>query len=132
MSFKQFIFSAALLVTTTVSAQQSQPAADVNVKGTPVQAQQLELAGQLVKYGYQTKSALPLIQAVQIYKNLSMAAPTDKEDKQSQGVEVATGLTKSDLVSFDEAQLISDATKYADGNKTLLALIKDAELFLFL
>lgn len=127
MSLKQFFFSAALLFTMTVSAQQTQPAADDNAKATPVQAQQLELAGQLVKYGYQTKSALPLIQALEIYKSLNVTSATDREPKQSQGVDAATGLTKSDLVSFDETKLIADATKYADGNKTLLALIKDVE-----
>lgn len=127
MLLKQFFFGAALLFTATTFAQQSQPAADVNEKEVPVQAQQLELAGQLVKYGYQTKTALPLIQAVQIYKSLNLSNATDKQAKETEGTEVATGLSKNGIVSFDEAKLLADATTYADGNKTLLALIKDAE-----
>lgn len=127
MSLKQFVFSAVMMLSVSALAQQSQPAADVNEKNLPIQAQQLELAGQLVRYGYQTKAALPLIQALQIYKSLNVVEASDERSKQSQGTEVATGLTKTDLVSFNEAQLIADATKYADGNKTLLALIKDTE-----
>ena len=127
MSLKQLVLGAAMVLSVSVFAQQSQPAADVSEKGMPVQAQQIELAGQLVKYGYQTKSALPLIQAVQIYKSLNLSDATDKPAKETEGTEVATGLTKKDLVSFDEAKLLADATTYADGNKTLLALIKDTE-----
>jgi hypothetical protein len=68
-----------------------------------------------------------LIQALQIYKSMNISDASDGRSKQEQGAEVATGLTKGDLVSFDESKLIADATKYADGNKTLLALIKDTE-----
>ena len=127
MSLKQFFFGAALLFTATTFAQQSQPAADANEKEVPVQAQQLELAGQLVKYGYQTKTALPLIQAVEIFKKLNVTDVTPESPKMQTGTEITGNLTKSDLVSFDEKQILADATKYADGNKTLLALIKDAE-----
>ncbi len=127
MSLKQLVFSTALLLSTSVFAQQAQPAADVNEKSIPTEAQQYKLAGQLVRYGYQTKSSLPLIQALQIIKNLNVTDATDGRSKEQNGTEVATGLTKSDLVSFDESKLIADATRFADGNKTLLALIKDAE-----
>ena len=127
MLIKQFLFGVAMFLSASAFAQQSQPAADVNEKDVPVQAQQLELAGQLVRYGYQTKAALPLIQALQIYKSMNTSDASDGRSKQEQGAEVVTGLTKGDLVSFDESKLIADATKYADGNKTLLALIKDTE-----
>jgi len=127
MSLKQFVFSAAMMFAVSAFAQQTGPAADANEKDVPTQAKQLELAGQLVRYGYQTKSALSLVQALQIYKSLNVTEATDGSTKQTQGTEVATGLTKTDYVSFDEAKLIADATKFADGNKALLALIKDAE-----
>ena len=127
MTLKHFLFGAAMMLSLSSFAQQSQPAADVIDKAVPVAAQQLELAGQLVRYGYQMKAALPLIQALEIYKKLGVTDASDGRSKQEQGSEVATGLTKSDLVSYNEAKLIEDATKFADGNKTLLALIKDAE-----
>lgn len=114
-----------MLIATSVSAQQSQPAAETSTKDMPAQAQQLTLAGDLVRYGYQTKSALPLIQAVQIYKSLGVSAGT--EQKKEEGSPVASTLQKGQEVQFDEAQLLADATKFAEGNKNILALIKDAE-----
>lgn len=127
MSLKQILFSAAMMFAVSAFAQQSGPAAEANEKGAPDQAKQLELAGQLVRYGYQTKTALPLIQAVQIYKSLNLAEASDGRAKTEDGTAITTGITKSDVLSFDESKLIEDATKFADGNKTLLALIKDAE-----
>lgn len=127
MSIKKIVFVAALFFSASAFAQQTQPAADVSGKDVPAAAQQLELAGQLVRYGYQTKTALPLIQAVQIYKSLNIADASDGRTKQAQGTEVATGLTKTDLVNFDEEALLADATKFADGNKALNDLIKDAK-----
>ena len=35
------------------------------------------MAGSLVKYGYGTKTAMPLIQAVEIYNRLGVAAETE-------------------------------------------------------
>ena len=125
MSIKSLVLGAALLIATTVSAQQAQPAGEAS-KDIPAQAQQLALAGDLVRYGYQTKTALPLIQAVQIYKSLNVTAAAS-EGKTSEGTPAATGLTKTDVISYDEAQLLADAAKFADGNKNLLALVQDAK-----
>ena len=107
-------------------AQQSQPAA-VASKDVPQEAQSLELAGKLVKYGYQTKSALPLIQAVEIFKKVNAQVSVPETPKETAGAEADSHLSKTDVVSFDEKQILADATKFADGDKTLLALIKDVE-----
>ena len=62
-----------MLVSMSAFAQeQEQQAAKVDSKATSETVDQLSMANQLVKYGYQTKSALPLIQAVQIYKKLNV------------------------------------------------------------
>lgn len=127
MSIKQLLFIAAMTFSVSAFSQQSKPAADASEKGVPPQAKQLELASELVRYGYQTKSALPLVQAVQIYKSLNISNASDNRSKQESGTEVTSSLVKSDVVSFDESKLLADATTFADGNKTLLALIKDAE-----
>ena len=127
MTLKTFVLGATMLISSVAFAQQAQPGAVENEKETPVQAQQLELAGQLVRYGYQNKAALPLIQAVQIYKSLNVSDAKDAADKKEQGTEVASGVTKTDLVSFDEAKILQDATTFADGDKTLLTLIKETE-----
>lgn len=126
--FKHFLFGAAMLFSVSVYAQQNQPAAEASPKSTSPEAQQLGLADQLVQYGYQTKSALPLIQAVQIYKSLNVQPATDNLKKESEGtVSVSGNIQKTEVVSFDVPQILADATKFAEGDKNLLALIRDAE-----
>ena len=111
----------------TASAFAQQPAADADQKNVPEQAQQLALAGELVRYGYQTKTALPLIQAVQIYKRLNVTDATGGEPKAVvEGTPATSTLTKTDVVTFDETKLLADATTFAEGDKHLLALISDA------
>ena len=128
--FKHFFLGASMLFAVSAFAQQqqSQPAAETNPKTVSPVAQQLSMADQLVRYGYQTKTALPLIQAVQIYKALNVQPATDGQAKQAEGTDTTSeSLQKTDVVSYEVTQLLADATKFADGNKTLLALVKDAE-----
>jgi hypothetical protein len=127
MFLKQLVLSAAMLLSVSAFAQQAQPAAEVTGKENPQQAELLDMAGKLVKYGYEKKDALPLIQAVMIYKQLGVTDAKDQAAKTQEGTAPATGITKKDQISLNEAQILADATKFADGDKTLLALIKDAE-----
>jgi hypothetical protein len=127
MFLKQLVLSAAMLLSVSAFAQQAQPAAEVTGKENPQQAELLDMAGKLVKYGYEKKDALPLIQAVLIYKQLGVTDAKDQAAKTQEGTAPATGITKKDQISLNEAQILADATKFADGDKTLLALIKDAE-----
>lgn len=126
MSIKKFFFGMALLLTASAFAQQTKPAA-VASKNLPQDVLALEMAGRLVKYGYQTKTALPLVQAVEIFKKFNVSEETPNKPNKQEGKEIATNISKTDVVSFDEKQLLADATKFADGDKTLLALISDAE-----
>ena len=89
-------------------------------------ADMLQVACQLVKYGYQTKSALPLIQALEIYKNVGLRYESEAKTKttRTDGVVADNGKSKDNPISFNEKQLIADATSFADGDKSLLALIK--------
>ena len=132
MFLKQLVLSAAMLLSVSAFAQQAQPAAEVTGKENPQQAELLDMAGKLVKYGYEKKDALPLIQAVLIYKQLGVTDAKDQAAKTQEGTAPATGITKKDQISLNEAQILADATKFADGDKTLLALIKDADLFTYL
>lgn len=67
------------------------------------------MAGKLVGYGQKTKSALPLIQAVQIFRQLN----------------VVENVSNTGNPSYED-KLLTEATKYASGNKAILELIKDA------
>lgn len=110
MSFKQMVIGAAMLFSIPAFAQKGQS----NIEGTlkSQEIEMLELAGKLVRYGQESRSALPLIQAVQIYRQLNVV----EED----------GDASMKSTSPYEAQLLSEATKYASGNKAVLELIKDA------
>lgn len=125
--FKKLLFGAIMLVSMSAFAQeQDQVAAKADSKTTSETIEQLTMANQLVKYGYQTKSALPLIQAVQIYKKLNVT--DEAREKTTEGGGTASeSLTKTQVVSFDEEKILADATKFAAGNKNLLSLIDDAK-----
>lgn len=122
---KKLILGTALLISVSAFAQ-NKPAAE-EAKTTPRQAEDLLLASQLVNYGYETKTALPLIQAVQIYQRLNAQAQNLGEKSTKREADVSGNITKEGRPSFSEEQLLADATVFADGDKTLLALIKDCK-----
>lgn len=123
--YKKFLFAViASVLCLTVSAQEKTPAA-IPAKGVSETAELLTLAGQLVKYGYDTKTALPLIQAVEIYNRLGVAPQNlSKTDEAGQSVKVSDD-TKTATIGHTQQQLIADATTFAEGDKNLLALIRD-------
>lgn len=85
----------------------------------------LSTAGTLVRYGYSTKSALPIIQAVEIYKKLGIRAEPDVRQKESVADSILdTSVDKSVAPQLDLHQLLEDAVKFADGDSNLLAIIK--------
>lgn len=88
----------------------------------PQSATMLQVAGQLAKYGYAEGEALPLIQAAEIFQNFQGKALNTEVTHEGE----ATG-QKDSKVSFDPAKLLADATVMADGDATLLALIKNVQ-----
>jgi len=111
MSIKQILFSAVLSISASASAQQLSYGVETS-KDMPQSVRLIKLAGDLLEYGRRTKSALPLIQAVQIYRQLNVA---DDDSIGSQPTDSP----------FSEANILADATIFADGNKNLLSLISD-------
>ena len=110
----------------STSAMAQDAAAVANPKENSQSAELLATAGKLVKYGYETKSAMPLIQAVEIYNRLGVtdAEQTPSKAEESDAVVAAEPQPKADAVAFDQKQLLADATRFADGDRNLLALIK--------
>lgn len=127
-TFKSLLVMAAFACSLGMQAQtQNGPAATVDPKAGSETADLIRTAGQLVQYGYRTKSALPLVQAVEIYNRLGMGdKSTDRaKTEQADGVTASQATTgKNNPVSYSPTQILADATKYAEGNKALLALIK--------
>lgn len=126
MLIKKFLFGMAMLFTASAFAQQAKPTVIVS-REIPQDVQTLEMAGRLLKYGYQTKTALPLIQAVELFKKCNVCEESSKKLKRQTGTDIASNISKIDVISFDEKQQLSDAAKFADGNSVLLALVKDVE-----
>lgn len=85
-------------------------------------AEMLQVAGQLVKYGYENKEALPLIQAVEIYQKAGLGAMA--EEKTTEGGEDAA---KEEKVSFDSKKLLADAKEFAGSNLLYQGLIAQLE-----
>lgn len=75
---------------------------------------QLMLADELVRYGHQTKSALSLIQAYQIYSNLNVI------DGESSDASLEESL-------YSNNRLLADAKKYAGDDGVILALIDEVK-----
>lgn len=88
---------------------------------------QIELAGQLVDYGYANNDALALIQAVKIYQKLNLAPGLKDWEKSQEKADNSKEPAKEGRGEFSIAQLLEDATTFADGDKTILALIKECK-----
>lgn len=124
--FKKIFFVVAMAFSAVAYAQEPAAVA-TDSKDHSETADLLSTAGKLVKYGYQTKTAMPLIQAVEIYNRVGATAEAETKQKTSvSDAVVESNAPKPSEVSYDPAKLLADATTYADGDKNLLALIKAA------
>lgn len=85
----------------------------------------VKLANQLLRYGYENKSTLALLDALQIFsENPTQAWKATKEDKV---VDETKNEGKKADVHFDYETVLADAKKFADGNPNLLTLIDDID-----
>ena len=88
----------------------------------------VKLANQVLRYGYENKSALALLDALQIFSE----NPTQAFNATKKGDAVDESKTdgKKAKVSFDYESVLADAKAFADGDPNLLALIDniDAEV----
>lgn len=113
-----------LVVTMCATAQVVTPKEEV--KGEPSESlAALRLANDLLRYGYNNKSALALVDALQIFSE----NPTQVLRTERQGDKVDTTKTdgKKAQVSFKYDQVLADAKKYADGDQNLLAVIDNID-----
>lgn len=85
----------------------------------------LKLATDLVKYGYEQQSALPLIQALQIIAE----NPTQplKATREGSNVDTTKNDGKKGYVSLDFNEIVTKAKEFADGDETMTALIAQVQ-----
>ncbi|MDO4557068.1 MAG: hypothetical protein Q4B70_18310 [Lachnospiraceae bacterium] len=106
----------------SVFAQENKPA----IEGKPSKdVEMIRLANNLAKYGYENFSALSLIEAASILNDIATQElnPVSFE----KGLEGENSGVKKDKPGFTVDNLLSDATKFADGNENLLALVNEAK-----
>lgn len=85
----------------------------------------VKLANQVLRYGYENKSTLALLDALQIFSE----NPTQafKATKEGEAVDESKTDGKKAKVSFDYESVLADAKAFADGDSNLLALIDNID-----
>lgn len=118
---KKYVLSFVLMLMTSLSwAQEVEKKPEL--KGEVSQGvNALKLATDLVKYGYEQQSALPLIQALQIIAE----NPTQPLKASREGTDVDTNKKdgKKGDVSLDFNEIVTKAKEFADGDEAMTALI---------
>lgn len=85
----------------------------------------VKLANQILRYGYENKSTLALLDALQIFsENPTQALNATKE---GDAVDESKNEGKKAKVSFDYDSVLADAKAFADGDQNLLALINNID-----
>ncbi|MCD8291937.1 MAG: hypothetical protein LUC91_10620 [Prevotella sp.] len=114
----------ALLLTMSVNAQtvEDKP----TVEGTASESlSAIRLASDLLRYGYNNKSTLALVDALQIFSE----NPTQNLNATREGSVVDTSESegKSAEVAYDYETVLADAKKFAEGDANLLAIIDNID-----
>ena len=120
---KLLLTATVLLGAFSLYAQEIEDKEPLAVEGSE-QISSLRLAADLVKYGYAQKSALPLIDALQIIAE-NQAQPGDSQ-KEEESVEVDLG-GKQGNVTLNIPEIAKAAAEFSDGDVTLLALLTQVQ-----
>lgn len=121
---KVILFMAMIAVAISGVAQTVE--AKPEVKGeTSESLAAVKLANQILRYGYENKSTLALLDALQIFsENPTQALNATKEGT---AVDVSKSDGKKAKVSFDYDSVLADAKAFAEGDPNLLALIDNID-----
>lgn len=121
---KFLIILVSVFIWNTVMAQEV-PVKE-NVEGVKSEAlNDLKLAADLVRYGYKQQEALPLIQALEIINNTD-SQPLEAETDGTQA-DTSTSAGKSGYITLDAKQILADAKKFSNGDKSLDKLLAKVE-----
>ena len=110
------------MIAVTVSGMAQTVEEKPEVKGeTSESLAAVKLANQVLRYGYENKSTLALLDALQIFSENPTQAL--KATKEGTAVDETKADGKKAKVSFDYESVLADAKAFADGDPNLLALI---------
>ena len=114
------------MVATTISGAAQNAEDKPEVKGqTSESLAAVKLANQILRYGYENKSTLALLDALQIFSE--NPTQTLMVTKQGDAVDEANRDGKKNKVSFDYDSVLADAKVFADGDPNLLSLIDNID-----
>lgn len=121
---KVFLFMAMLAASISGVAQTVEEKPEIKGE-TSESLAAVKLANQVLRYGYENKSTLALLDALQILSE----NPTQAFNATKQGEKVDETKTegKKANVSFDYESVLADAKKFAEGDPNLLALIDNID-----
>lgn len=121
---KIILFMAMIAVTIGGVAQTVEEKPEVNGE-TSESLAAVKLANQILRYGYENRSALALSDALQILSE----NPTQPFNATRQGetVDESKSDGKKVPISFDYNTVLADAKKFAAGDPNLLAIIEDID-----
>ena len=85
----------------------------------------VKLANQVLRYGYENKSTLALLDALQILSENPTQAL--KAQREGEAVDESANNGKKAAVHFDYETVLADAKAFADGDPNLLALIDNID-----
>lgn len=120
---KKMVLTLALLFTVnSMWAQEYETKEEMKGEASPAVAA-LSLATDLVQYGYAQKSALPLINALQIIVE-NPTLPLDAK-REGEATDALSHEGKTGHVTLDFDEILASAEKFADGDKKLLKLIAE-------
>lgn len=117
---KFFLIACLCSLSIAAFAQEEKP--ESNKTASP-EMSALQTAAGLAKYGYANYSATALVEAAKIFAE-TKTQPMDIEAERGRTETVAD---KDNAVSFDPAQLLVDAKKFAGKDKVVLAYVKQVE-----
>lgn len=122
---KKIIFFLSMIAV-TVSGMAQTVEDKPEVKGeTSESLAAVKLANQVLRYGYENKSTLALLDALQIFSENPTQAL--KATKKGDAVDESKADGKKAKVAFDYETVLADAKAFADGDPNLLALIDNID-----
>ena len=122
---KKIIFLLSMLAVTISGAAQTLEE-KAEVKGqTSESLAAVKLANQVLRYGYENKSTLALLDALQIFSENPTQAL--KATKKGDAVDETKTDGKKAKVSFDYESVLRDAKAFANGDPNLLKLIDNID-----
>ena len=121
---KIFLFISMVAAAVSVMAQTVEEKPEIKGE-TSESLAAVKLANQVLRYGYENKSTLALLDALQIFSENPTQALN--ATKQGEAVDETKNDGKKAKVSFDYDSVLADAKAFADGDPNLLALIENID-----